>query len=83
MHLLHTPTSANDFDAIDKYDEVFDLANSANLPYLSDNPNTHNNGISEGDVFAFIAASGKMGVIKIETINSNTGTLILDIKVEK
>ncbi len=78
-----TTTSANDFDAIDKYDEVFDLANGANLPYLSDNPNTHNNGISEGDVFAFIAASGKMGVIKIETINSNTGTLIIDIKVKK
>ncbi len=41
--------------------------------------------LSAGKVLAFIAANGKMGLIKVETItgNSNTGSMTISVKVQK
>lgn len=78
-----TTMSATDFDAI-----TDDLKMAA-VTSLSD---THQNNLTEGTVFAFKTAAGKIGFVKVKSITAGTyngapdyqfGTIEIEVKVQK
>ncbi len=80
-----TVISASDFDAINTSSQIFILANGANLTRLVEAEIT--GGIHVGNVFAFIAETGKMGLMKVVTLNNQVdpslSTISFDIKIQQ
>lgn len=80
-----TVISASDFDAINTSSQIFILANGANLTRLVEAEIT--GGMHVGSVFAFIAESGKMGLMKIVALDNQVdpslSTISFDIKIQQ
>lgn len=79
-----TIISATDFDAINTSSQIFIYANGANLTRLVEAEIT--GGIHVGNVFAFIAESGKMGLMKVVALNNqdpSVSTITLDVKIQQ
>ena len=80
-----TVISAADFDAINTSSQIFILANGADLSRLVEAEIT--GGMHIGSVFAFIAESGKMGLMKIVSLDNQVdpslSTISFDIKVQQ
>ncbi len=79
-----TIISATDFDAINTSSQIFIYANGANLTRLVEAEIT--GGMHVGNVFAFIAESGKMGLMKVVALNNqdpSISTITLDVKIQQ
>ncbi len=80
-----TVISAADFDAINTSSQIFILANGADLTRLVEAEIT--GGMHVGSVFAFIAESGKMGLMKIVSLDNQVdpslSTISFDIKTQQ
>jgi hypothetical protein len=80
-----TVISTADFDAINTSSQIFILANGADLTRLVEAEIT--GGMHVGSVFAFIAESGKMGLMKIVSLNNQVdpslSTISFDIKIQQ